>query len=208
MNLSPKNALRTFHEKTTGFTDALVICGSVSTYLQGCQITPNDIDVLALDMNTVKKVAEILSVFAVEETPSQEVDAWLSTQTNSLFIDISEDESEQWVMGRWVVDGVKVEVVYIVSESVVNSSRKKGYIWENGPDMYHYIRTIDFHGSSVQVIPLEIQLGTCLRRELNDRVTEIVKVLLNKGVNIELLKRSLTSHEFEKMKQAYPSLLK
>jgi predicted nucleotidyltransferase len=189
---SLKKFLDITHETYQEKGHEIIICGSMSTYLQGCKIKPNDIDILANNQKTVELIAELMVEYEVSESPSQDVNEWLSNKTRNIFEEVTEDAKEQWYMGRWILNGVKIEVAYMVSESALKQSRKNRYIWENGPDMIPYVKTVDFQGYQIKVIPLEIQLMTNLRRGLDDRVTEIIRVFSKEGYNFELLKISLS----------------
>jgi len=171
--------------------EGVIICGSMSTYLQGCRITPNDIDVLAGSQGTVEHIAELMTGYEVDDSPSQDIGDWLSNKAQKVFVDLSDDGCEQWYMGRWVLGGVKIEVAHIVSESAVSHSRENGYIWENGPDMLPHVMTMGFNGYKIKLIPLEIQLTTNLQRGLEDRVNEIIRVLNEGGYDATLLKKAL-----------------
>ena len=180
--------------------EEVVICGSMSTYLQCCNITPNDIDVLAGSQGTVKHIAELMTGYEVDDSPSQDIGDWLSNKAQKVFVDLSDDGSEQWYMGRWILGGVKIEVAHIVSESAVNHSRDNNYIWENGPDMLPYVKTMDFRGARIRVIPLEIQLTTNLQRGLESRVNEIIRVLNETGYDDTLLNKALSPELYKEVK--------
>ncbi|TFG28419.1 hypothetical protein EU527_17310 [Candidatus Thorarchaeota archaeon] len=98
--------------------------------------------------------------------------------------------------GRWIIDNVKIEVAYFKSEQSVSTSRKQKHIWENSPDMYPYLRTVEFNSYQIDVIPLEIQLNTNLLRGLDARVTEILRVLGLGQVDTNLIKKAIhPSHQ-------------
>ena len=64
-------SLKKFLELLDNTTRAeVIICGSMSTYLQGSRITPNDIDVLAGSRETVEHIAELMGEYEVDESPS------------------------------------------------------------------------------------------------------------------------------------------
>ncbi|TFG33334.1 hypothetical protein EU527_08205 [Candidatus Thorarchaeota archaeon] len=174
-----------------------VICGSMATYLQGCKIVPNDIDILALSPKTVELIADLMENYEIESSPSMDVDHWLSTPGQRIFTDVSEMGDEQWYMGRWIIDNVKIEVAYIKSERSVSSSRKQNHIWENGPDMHPYLQTVEFSSYQIDVIPLEIQLNTNLLRGLDERVTEILRVLRRGEVDSNLIKKAIHPSHLE-----------
>ncbi|TXT54231.1 MAG: hypothetical protein BAJATHORv1_80038 [Candidatus Thorarchaeota archaeon] len=195
-----ENILKLFLDKTYSQSQErnfeYLVCGSMSTYLQGCDIQPNDVDILVKDAEGVSFFAELMSEYAVQKTPSDSVDDWLSTVDKPVFTIISEDGKEQWYMARWMIDGMKFEIAHLVSEESLRRTREKSCIWENGPDMYPHIKKIDFHGYQLGVIPLEIQLSTNMFRSIEERVSEILKILKKEGYDNELLKRALTAEQY------------
>ncbi|MBD3406562.1 MAG: hypothetical protein GF411_10650 [Candidatus Lokiarchaeota archaeon] len=195
-----ESLLKMFLDKTYSETKDrghnYVICGSMATYLQGCNIQPNDIDILAMEPDGVSFVAGLMKEYEVESSPSQAVDDWLSSSNEPVFTDLSDDKGEQWYMARWSIDQIKVEIAHIVSEKAMKSSAEKRCIWENGPGMYPYIKSVEFHGYELHVIPLEIQLSTNMFRGLNERVSKILQTLQTKGYDKELLEKALTPEQF------------
>jgi len=175
-----------------------VICGSMSTYLQGCNIWPNDIDILALRPVTVEFIADLMADYEAQTSPSSSIDDWLSTATQRVFTTKSDTGDEQWYMSRWIIDGLKIEVAYIRDDKSVEHSRANSYIWENGPDMYPYIKTLNYHDYQIGVIPLELQLSTNMSRGLQDRIDEIIRVLNSGEMDHELLKQALHPKQYEK----------
>jgi len=168
-----------------------IICGSMATYLQGCQIIPGDIDILSLNPEGVKYIVNLMSEYEAEESPSSQIEDWLSTSKDRVFEIQSESGNEQWYMARWIIDGVKVEIAFIKSDGSVKRSREKGYIWENGPDMYQHARVMDFRGYQINVVPLEIQIVTNMQRGLEDRVNAILKTLNKKDADYSLIKKAI-----------------
>lgn len=178
----------------------ILLVGSGSTFLQGCTVQPNDIDLLALTPEAVECVAELLQGYEVEESPSQEIDNWLSSKVLRVLAIDGENGSEKWRMGRWIIEGIKVEVAYLESVSSVQRSRQQDYIWENGPDMYPHIKEVHYQGSAINVIPLELQLGTNIFRGLEERVMAIIRVMRESGYDRELLTKALTPDQLTSVK--------
>lgn len=167
------------------------VIGSVASALQGCQVSPRDIDILAIKAEVVYRFAERMSVYTpaqCEHPPGH--DKWLSSEEMLLSVG-PDDYGFVWHFGRWEVDGVKVEIAHIVAPGGFPTSQDDAGIWEAGPEIWSHIRQVPFAGHHVPVVPLEIQLETNLSRGLEKRTAEIVAVLQQKGYDRGLIQKAL-----------------
>lgn len=169
--------------------------GSGATALQGVNIVPNDIDILAHEPAGVFGFAELLSSYAPAHCDYMPGDEhWVSSKEMPVQADSKPDEYGMiWHFARWYLDGFKVEVAHIAPPSGFPRSGQGIGIWENGPEIWDYIHTVPFEGYQVPVIPLEIQLETCLSRELQERIDGILAVFDANGYQTNLLHQSLSS---------------
>ena len=108
-----------------------------------------------------------------------------------------------WHFGRWMMDGVKVEMAHIAPPGGMPMSADGAGIWEAGPEIWPHIRRVPFGGHRVPVAPLEIQLGTCISRGLEDRVAAIIAVFQEGGYDRKLLETALNRGHME----AFESLM-
>ena len=166
------------------------IVGSVATALQGCQIVPNDIDVLTFNPDGVYSFAELMSIYTPSKCDYEPGDDnWRSSKELAVAADT-------WHFGRWYVDGFKVEVAHIATSEGYLSDGGAG-IWEAGPEIWPHIRGVPFAGYQVPVVPLEIQLQTNLDRGLEDRVNEMIAIFQKNGYERALIQKCLATRHQE-----------
>ena len=177
------------------------IIGSIATKLQGCDLIPNDVDILVKEPKIVYFISNLITDFQgdvkkgeslLDETPDN---LWLSTKEQP--VEESKDEwGVDWVFGRWIIHNTKVEVAHLTApEGMV---KKWESIWEAGPDIWSYIRKVPYREYSLPVVPLEIQLGTSFSRGLDERIAKIIQVFKEKGYNNDLLKTALGEKRYKK----------
>ena len=173
------------------------VIGSVASALQGCQVSPRDLDLLAIRPEEVTRFAELMWAYTPKhvEHPADHAD-WLSSQETPLSTG-PDDHGFVWHFGRWMVDDVKVEMAHIAPPEGFAMSADGAGIWEAGPEIWPHIRMAPFGGRPVPVVPLEIQLETCLSRELVDRVAEIIAVFREGGYDRELVEKALAPERLE-----------
>lgn len=177
------------------------IIGSVATALQGCIVSPNDIDILVDEPQGVYGFANILSSYAPPTCDYQPGDeAWQSSQSLLVSADSEPDAyGYMWHFCRFSINGVKVEVAHITPPSDLKTAKDGGGIWEAGPEVWSYVQKQTYQNHEVLVAPLEIQLETNLQRELNERTSEIVRVMKEQGYDKALLKKSISEKNREKV---------
>lgn len=169
------------------------LIGSVALALQGCQIVPRDIDILALTPAGVYRFAEAMAPYT---PPNCEYPLGHGRWRSSEALPVSTGPDEvgfYWHFGRWDVEGQQVEIAHIVAPEGSETSEEGAGIWEAGPEIWSHIRQVPFAGGRVPVVPLEIQLETNLQRGMEERVAEVVGVLRRDGYDAALLDRSLST---------------
>ncbi|MCI4352546.1 MAG: hypothetical protein L3K14_04080 [Thermoplasmata archaeon] len=166
------------------------LAGSAATAIQGCEIVPRDLDILLKKADGVDALANLMHEYAPHTCDAMMgSESWVSSQ-DTPFADERDPEGFLWHWGRWLVGGFKVEGAYIVARDGAQGGEPG--IWENGPEIWTLHRVVEFGGHRIRVPPLEVQLATCARRGLSDRVEAIIEALQRDGVNRKLLERSLS----------------
>jgi len=168
------------------------LIGSVASALQGCPVTPWDIDLLACTPDVVERFASLMSPHAATspaDAERRQVD-WLSYLEEPVSVH-RDDYGYLWHFGRWFVADFQVEMAHIAPPEGHPGTSWAGGIWEAGPKIWPHLRQVPFAGHQVPVVPLEIQLGTNLERGLQERVDQIVECLRQDEYDRKLLDRSL-----------------
>jgi hypothetical protein len=180
------------------------VIGSVASALQGCRVSPRDIDVLATSPEAAYRFAEKMSAYTPPQcghAPGHE--KWLSSEEMPVSVG-PDDYGFVWHFGRWEVDGEKVEIAHIVAPEGFPTSEDGAGIWEAGPEIWPYLRSVMFAGHPTPVVPLEIQLETNLSRGLEERSAEILAVLRRSGYDRRLIEKALSSAHL----RAFEALMK
>lgn len=138
-----------------------VIGGSTATAINGCtSIKPNDIDVILQNPGDVEKVVFIFEDFLSESQASEitNVADWFSTKSRAV-IDFVDPFNNTWTFARVLINDIKVEIANICPTSDFEYVPETG-IWESGPIIWPYIKQVILEGTTISVLPLEIQLET------------------------------------------------
>ncbi|HEY69550.1 MAG TPA: hypothetical protein G4O08_03090, partial [Anaerolineae bacterium] len=156
------------------------------------RVSPRDIDILAINPAAVFRFAELMAEYTPERCKDpKDHSEWYSSEQERVS-EGPDDAGRVWTFARWILDGLKVEVAHIAAPEGFKDSAVGAGIWEAGPESWPHIRRVRFRDHRVPVVPLEIQLETCLRRGLEVRVSEIVGVLLRDGYNHALIESGLS----------------
>jgi hypothetical protein len=200
--LALKTVLRVAEPLFSGDEPPCAVIGSVASTLQGCQLTPRDLDLLAVRPEEVVRFAELMWAYAPNhvEPPTDHAD-WLSSEEQPLSIG-PDDYGFIWHFGRWLVDGVKVGMAHIAAPEGYPMSADGAGIWEAGPEIWPQIRKVPFAGLQVPVVPLEIQLHTSMSRKLEERTTELIAVLQS-SYDRDLVQKALSKAH----RQAFDALI-
>ena len=185
-----------------------VVIGSLASYLQGCDIIPNDVDIVPKTPETVQFICNFMNDFMLKEKSKadtidkeKEEELWFSSKEKP--IDQSIDEwGFEWVFARWLINEIKVEIAHITPPD--GFREKSEGIWEAGPEIWSYIRKVPYRNYQIPVVPLEIQLETNLERKLEGRVKEIISILNKEGCNKEILEKAIN----KKNRNSIANLLK
>ncbi len=167
------------------------VIGSAATAVQGCAVTPRDIDLLAAHPEGVRRFVGLMEPYTPGRWahPPDHPD-WRSSRDRP--VSTGPDEyGFFWHFARWVVDGVKVEIAHIAAPEGFPTSTDGAGIWEAGPEIWPHVKNVRWGDRILPVVPLEIQLETCLRRGLEERAAAIVAVLRRDGYDAALIRKAL-----------------
>ena len=193
-----QDALRTVLEFTYDTAEkegvGWAVVGSTATALQGCRLTPHDLDLLAQEPRSVFRFAELLSPFAAAGSAGVG-DSFLSTPGVPVQVFLA--GGHYWHFARWMIDGFAAEVAHIADTE--GHDFHGDVVWECGPALWSHLRRVAFAGYSVPVVPLEFQVGINLDRDRTkhgednfDRVGEIARVFRANGYDRPLLEWALS----------------
>ncbi|MFN3650585.1 MAG: hypothetical protein ACK47B_13495 [Armatimonadota bacterium] len=168
-----------------------VVVGSVASVVQGCEMTPRDLDLIFPSLDALRRAVVLLS--QAEEVPSPEI------------VSQSFPGGFEWHKAQWSRDGFVTEAVFIASGGGIPDSPGGDGIWEGGRHIWSRLRRISFHGERIPVVPLEIQLESQLRRGVVDRAEVIGETLRFRGYDPELLLEGLSTAHLALWQQGIPS---
>jgi hypothetical protein len=191
--LALKTVIRVAEPLFSGDEPQCAVIGSVASVLQGCQLIPRDLDLLASRPEEVARFAELMWAYAPQhaEHPTSHAD-WLSSEEQPLSIG-PDDYGFVWHFGRWLVDGMRVEMAHIAAPEGFPMSADGAGIWEAGPEIWPHIRHVPFAGVHIPVVPLEIQIQTSMSRGLEERTVEIIAVLQQSSYDRDLVQKALSN---------------
>ena len=199
-----QQVLDTAYETLAAQGIAWTVAGSTSTALQGCQISPGDVELVTQEPESVIQIANLLSTFHAShcDVDSPEDGPWYSTAVVPVFI--GSYWGLDWHFGRWIMADFDVEVAHVVTPGGHPSFRGTDGVWDADPQIWSHLRTVPFGGYEVPVIPMEIQIETCFLRwkgfgeaRFEERIMEIVRVFKENGYDRSLAEWALrTEHAY------------
>jgi hypothetical protein len=145
-------------EQLNGNCIEWMLLGSAATALRGVAIVPGDIDIALLAADDVTRAATVLPTDAQEPAESDEPAGWISTAAEPTLQ--FGHAGECWTFGRWIVDGVKVELAHIDAPTVAALM-----IETRAPLVWHERETLNCHGQPIPTVPIEVQLATMIARQ-------------------------------------------
>jgi hypothetical protein len=173
------------------------IVGSVASALQGGEVLPRDLDLLAVTPEEVYHFAERMASYTPQHCEHPPGHAkWRSSEEMPLDVG-PDDYGFLWHFGRWEAAGLTVEMAHIVAPEGFPTSKDGAGIWEAGPEIWPHVRQATFAGHLVALVPLEIQIETNLQRGLEERAAGIIAVLKRDGYDGELVRKALTGEHQE-----------
>jgi hypothetical protein len=173
------------------------LIGSAATAVQGCPVVPRDLDFLTAEPRGVYHFAETLQPWAPSgESAPAAGEEWYSTAEQPVHSAL-DPYGFHWHFGRWLIEGLKVEVAHLEAPAGFPLSPSGAGIWEAGPEIWPHIKSVSFAGFPLPVVPLEIQLQTAIQRGLDERIAAIVAFLHQHGADHKLLGQSLAADHRE-----------
>ncbi len=164
-----------------------ILVGSAATRPHEVDLEPGDVDVLVHPATTDQAMAELgrrLIEHTAADTPSQDLETFLSTPGQPLV----QSDDGSWLFGRWIIDGCKVEVARI------RVDLDPGLIVETmGEAIWEHRQTLVWRSERIPVVPLEVQLATCMARNLTERSAAIRDRLVARGCDQRLLSRVMAA---------------
>jgi len=173
-----ERALRHVTTTLDGAGAPWLIVGSVASVLQGCEMTPRDLDILFTSRDDLARYA---------------------ARAASLALDIREERFPggfEWHKAHHQVDGFTVDAVYIASGGGIPDAPDGAGVWEGGPHTWDLAGEARFGEFTVLVAPLEVQLESQLRRGCEDRAQAILAVLTRRGVDAAMLRHCLAREHY------------
>lgn len=169
-----------------------ILVGSVGSVLQGCDMTPGDVDIYTKNKEGIAQFAELLKEYSLPdkcEFPHGE--NWLSSLEDPAYTQTF-PSGFSWTKGSWIIDGFKVEVVHISNSAGIPDSMDGEGIWEGGQFIWNHFRNVTIGRYTIPTVPLEIQLESNLRRQRSDRTQAIITALQKYGYDQELIEKALS----------------
>lgn len=178
-----------------------MIVGSVSSILQGAEMTPNDVDIYVADFNDLVQLSYMLEPYGLRTKSrySYNDSNWLSSTEETYFTQTF-PSGFTWSKGKWKINNFNVEIVQISNSAGIPDSDSGDGIWEGGKYIWSLAKHIDFYHYNIQIVPLEIQLESNVRRNRQDRVDAIIHALHKNGYDRSLLSKALSNKNKERFK--------
>ncbi|MHA1309156.1 MAG: hypothetical protein ACTSQN_17950 [Candidatus Heimdallarchaeota archaeon] len=167
------------------------LMGSVATILQGCNLQPNDIDILVEKPKTVHTISTLLAEFygeKIEGRPFYKEKKWLSSKEQPVYEGLG-PYGFSWVFAKLKINDFFVEVTHKLPPE--DHPFRNDTLWESGPNVWPYIKEVPLKEYQIPVIPLEIQLETNYEREFEERIKQIVQLFKENGYDKDLLNKVL-----------------
>ncbi|TCO34438.1 hypothetical protein EV652_102504 [Kribbella steppae] len=178
-----------------------MLLGSAATALRGAAIVPGDIDIAVLAAEDVTRAATVLPTpDAPELAEPDEPSAWISTAAEPTLQ--FGDAGERWTFGRWIIDGVKVELAHIDAPAVAGLM-----IETRAPLAWQERETLHCHGHPVPSVPVEVQLATMIARQQDARITATIAAIDRTRLNVPLLRRAISDKQSEVPAMTVPESL-
>ena len=164
--------------------------------LQGVEIEPRDVDLLF-------RTREDLMAFVRKMhglTPSSpeaplSVEDWRSSQAQPIKTETFPG-AFTWHKAAWDIEGVRLDATAIENNGVPDSLHGDG-VWEGGDHVWSFVT----RAQDLPVVALEVQLESCLRRDLDSRARAIAVCLQHSGYAVERLVQVLSRGHLERVRK-------
>jgi len=173
-----------------------LVIGSAASALQGVEIEPRDVDLLF-------RTREDLMAFVRKMhglTPSSpeaplSVEDWRSSQAQPIKTETFPG-AFTWHKAAWDIEGVRLDATAIENNGVPDSLHGDG-VWEGGDHVWSFVA----RAQDLPVVALEVQLESCLRRDLDSRARAIAVCLQHSGYAVERLVQVLSRGHLERVRK-------
>lgn len=173
-----------------------LVIGSAASALQGVEIEPRDVDLLF-------RTREDLMAFVRKMhglTPSSpeaplSVEDWRSSQAQPIKTETFPG-AFTWHKAAWDIEGVRLDAAAIENNGVPDSLHGDG-VWEGGDHVWSFVT----RAQDLPVVALEVQLESCLRRDLDSRARAIAVCLQHSGYAVERLVQVLSRGHLERVRK-------
>ena len=173
-----------------------LVIGSAASALQGVEIEPRDVDLLF-------RTREDLMAFVRKMhglTPSSpeaplSVEDWRSSQAQPIKTETFPG-AFTWHKAAWDIEGVRLDAIAIENNGVPDSLHGDG-VWEGGDHVWSFVT----RAQDLPVVALEVQLESCLRRDLDSRARAIAVCLQHSGYAVERLVQVLSRGHLERVRK-------
>ena len=173
-----------------------LVIGSAASALQGVEIEPRDVDLLF-------RTREDLMAFVRKMhglTPSSpeaplSVEDWRSSQAQPIKTETFPG-AFTWHKAAWDIEGVRLDATAIENNGVPDSLHGDG-VWEGGDHVWSFVT----RAQDLPVVALEVQLESCLRRDLDSRARAIAVCLQHSGYAVERLVQVLSRGHLERVRK-------
>jgi hypothetical protein len=173
-----------------------LVIGSAASALQGVEIEPRDVDLLF-------RTREDLMAFVRKMhglTPSSpeaplSVEDWRSSQAQPIKTETFPG-AFTWHKAAWDIEGVRLDATVIENNGVPDSLHGDG-VWEGGDHVWSFVT----RAQDLPVVALEVQLESCLRRDLDSRARAIAVCLQHSGYAVERLVQVLSRGHLERVRK-------
>lgn len=173
-----------------------LVIGSAASALQGVEIEPRDVDLLF-------RTREDLMAFVRKMhglTPSSpeaplSVEDWRSSQAQPIKTETFPG-AFTWHKAAWDIEGVRLDATAIENNGVPDSLHGDG-VWEGGDHVWSFVT----RAQDMPVVALEVQLESCLRRDLDSRARAIAVCLQHSGYAVERLVQVLSRGHLERVRK-------
>jgi len=162
-----------------------MLVGSTATRLHRVCVEPADVDILVhpdTAEEAVHRLVEALSRYAVDGPAVQDLEDFLSTHDQTMLA------AGDWLFGRWMVDGCKVEVARIREpvDPLLLLETQGLFVWT-------LREVVEWRGRFLPVVPLEVQVATIVLRGQTARERSARSAMTERGFNQELLDRAMVA---------------
>ena len=174
-----------------------LVIGSVASALQGVEVEPRDVDLLFKTRKDLMVFVEKMHAFTPPDTPPGAVDSWRSSQVQPIKTETF--PAFIWHKAVWDVEGVLLDATAIENDEnkgMPDSLHGDG-VWEGGDHVWSFVAQVQ----DLPVVVLEVQLESCLRRDLESRARAIAVCLQQRGYEVERLVQVLSRDHLERVRK-------